>query len=106
MIRVLVKKQNKRITGFHIEGHSGYADAGEDIICAAVSALAVNCVNSMEEFTEDDFVLESDEAAGMIDLSMPAEYSRESEILLNSLVFGLRNISDTYGNQYVSVINH
>ncbi len=38
-----------------MEGHAGYADEGEDIICAAVSALALNFFNSVETFTEDGF---------------------------------------------------
>lgn len=39
--------------GIVIEGHAGYAEEGEDIICAAVSALAINFYNSVETFTED-----------------------------------------------------
>ena len=33
---------NAVYTGIVMEGHAGYADEGEDIICAAVSALALN----------------------------------------------------------------
>ena len=51
MIQVIVKKQNGNITGFHMEGHAGYADRGSDIVCASISVLAINCVNSIEEFT-------------------------------------------------------
>ena len=39
-----------------MEGHAGYADEGEDIICAAVSALALNFFNSVVAFSEDFFV--------------------------------------------------
>ena len=41
--------------GIVMEGHAGYAQEGEDIICAAVSALALNFFNSVETFTEDEF---------------------------------------------------
>ena len=37
-----------------IKGHAGYAEEGYDIICAAVSALTVNTINSIEQFTEED----------------------------------------------------
>ena len=43
------------VTGFDTSGHAGYAKQGEDIICAAISALVINAVNSIEEFTEDAF---------------------------------------------------
>ena len=38
-----------RITGFSISGHSGYAEAGQDIVCAAISAIV-----SMAEATIND----------------------------------------------------
>ena len=31
--------EDDRITGFSISGHSGYAEAGADIVCAAISAV-------------------------------------------------------------------
>jgi len=31
--------EDGRITGFSVSGHSGYAEAGQDIVCAAVSAV-------------------------------------------------------------------
>lgn len=40
-------------TGLTIDGHAGYAKTGNDIICAAVSALAQNLVSSIEALTRD-----------------------------------------------------
>ena len=37
--------EGERIVSFEVRGHSGYAQAGEDIVCAAVSS-AVNLVNA------------------------------------------------------------
>ena len=31
--------EEDRITGFSVSGHSGYAEAGADIVCAAISAV-------------------------------------------------------------------
>ena len=41
--------EGDRITGFSISGHSGYAEAGQDIVCAAVSAVV-----TMAEATIND----------------------------------------------------
>ena len=38
-----------------MQGHAGYAEPGQDIVCAAVSALVINTINAIEAFTEDDF---------------------------------------------------
>lgn len=105
MIQVIVKKQKENLTGFHMEGHSGYAEYGSDIICSGISALAINCVNSIEKFTEDTFSVESDEQRGMIDFQLSAESSKETQLLLRSFVLGVTEISKTYGSQYVMLIN-
>lgn len=104
MIRVIVKKQRDSITGFRIEGHSGYAGHGSDIICSAVSALAITCVNSIEEFTEDRFSVETDEERGLVDLEVIAA-SAETQLLLRSMLLGIQGIETTYGSQYVMIIN-
>ena len=43
MTKVTIFKQQGLYKGFEVSGHSGYADAGEDIVCAAISALTINC---------------------------------------------------------------
>ena len=103
MIQVKVEKQTENITAFHMEGHSGYADHGSDIICSAVSALAINCVNSIEELTDDTFIVEQEEERGMLDFRLQGTTSKETQILLQSMVIGLNGISKTYGEQYVTV---
>lgn len=105
MIQVIVKKNGKEITGFHIEGHSGYADSGRDIVCAAVSALAINCINSIDTFTDDVYHVGSEEESGMIDFNIQGEVSDEAGLLLKSLLLGLSEISKTYGKQYLTVRN-
>ena len=45
MIRAVFAKE-----GFTLSGHAGYADAGADIVCAAVSAMANLVCNAAEAF--------------------------------------------------------
>ena len=47
MITVEIRKSNGEYVGFSSKGHAGYADEGYDIICAAVSVLTVNTINSI-----------------------------------------------------------
>ena len=46
MTTVTFFTEGRRITGFQAEGHSGYAEAGEDIVCAAVTSAVrlLECV--------------------------------------------------------------
>lgn len=36
-----------------MSGHTGYAEKGHDIVCAAVSILIYNLQNSIERLTDD-----------------------------------------------------
>ena len=38
MTSITFHSADGRIDGFVVEGHSGYAEAGSDIVCAAISA--------------------------------------------------------------------
>ena len=38
----VIKTRNGDYIGFNCIGHSGYAEAGEDIVCAAISVLVIN----------------------------------------------------------------
>lgn len=104
MIKISVyKDENGRVNGFHCIGHAGYAEAGSDIICAAVSALTMTTVNSIESFTSDVFSYEEDPEQGMMDLKIVSPLSGASELLLNSLILGLSGIEEAYGRKYIRV---
>lgn len=89
--------------GIAIEGHAGYAEEGEDIICAAVSALAINFYNSVETFTEDPFEGAAGQEDVQFDFRFTSDISPESQLLMNSLVLGLQNIEKDYGRTYIII---
>ena len=88
--------------GICIRGHAGYAKAGEDIICAAVSVLALNFFNSVEAFTEDGFEGGAGES-GSFDFRFTSSISPESKLLIDSLVLGLQSIEEEYVKSYINV---
>ncbi|MBS6953408.1 MAG: ribosomal-processing cysteine protease Prp [Enterocloster asparagiformis] len=90
-------------TGVELKGHAGYAESGRDIVCAAVSALVLNMANSVETFTEDGFEGEMDEQTGGFSFHFTADISPESQLLMNSLVLGLRNIEKEYGERHIII---
>ena len=42
------KNQDGSYLGFDCFGHAGYAQAGDDIVCAGISALVINMINSLD----------------------------------------------------------
>ncbi len=93
-----------QFVGFEFLGHAGADEYGKDIVCAAVSALVINSVNSIESLTDDDFICDADEDSGMIKLRIKGKLSKESDLLLNSLYIGIQGIRDEDDNkQYVTL---
>ena len=98
-----VKVNLETITGFRTEGHAEYARHGKDIVCAAVSALVMNTMNSIHSFTSDVFDYNEHEKRGLVDFRIVSERSPESIVLLKSLVLGLQSIQEEYGEKYLRI---
>ena len=96
MTNITVYKADNLYIGFKVFGHSGYDESGRDIVCAGISALTINFINSVEEFMDDRFIVKTNEEDGMIDFKFESKPSKESQVLLDSLVFGLENLAKDY----------
>ena len=105
MTRCEFFRQNERITGFSVCGHSGYAEAGQDIVCAAISAAV-----SLTECTINDVcggkakVRVKDEDT-RITLTLPASCEEEDTIqaVLAGLLLYLVDLRDQYPD-YIEVL--
>ena len=107
MIRASIYYNKKKICGFEISGHAGYANPGEDIVCAAVSVLALNTVNAIERFTEHPFRAEADEEkGGRLKVLIPLEgmADHDTQLLLQTLEMGLSEIENEY-KEYLTLIH-
>lgn len=87
-------------TGLTVDGHAEYAKIGNDIICAAVSALTQGLVHSLKSLTNDEIAYRIDD--GHVDI----EYKDLSErgcLLVDSFFIAASDIQRTYGTDYVQV---
>ena len=105
MIRITIFEREKGVyTGFRMEGHAGYAEYGNDIVCAAVSVLVINTINALERFTGDDFEHAIHQEEDVVSLEMTSvPVSSDAELLLKTLVLGLQAIEEEYGKTYIRV---
>ena len=84
-------------------GHTGYADAGEDIVCAAISMLVINTINSLEALTDAKILVEAEEDSGLIDLKFQEDPEKDGILLMDSLILGLKGVVKQYGKQYLKL---
>ena len=101
MITIKVRKKNGSYEEFISKGHAGYAEAGQDIVCAAVSALIITTVNSLEKFTDDKFDVQ--EKDGFVSIHFRNDLSVRGMLLMDSLLLGLTEIAGSYNNRYLTV---
>lgn len=99
-----VKVNLESVTGFRTEGHAEFARHGKDIVCAAVSILVMNTINSFEAFTSAVFDYSENEKKGIIEFKVLSEGTPETTLLFKSLLLGLQSIQDEYGEKYLRIV--
>ena len=98
-----VKVNLESVTGFRTEGHAEYARHGKDIVCAAVSMLVTNTINSIEAFTSAVFEYKEDEKKGQMEFKIISEPTSDIKLLFKSLLLGLQGIQEEYGEKYLRI---
>ena len=89
MTTVRFRTEGNRVTGFDSVGHSGYAEEGEDIVCAAITS-AIRLV----EATINDVMglcasVKVDRHTGSIAFRLPGGLSPAAEATCQNLLTGL-----------------
>ena len=103
MIRVVIGKRDGYISSYKISGHAGYADHGKDIICSAISMIAINTANSLSALADEVFEASQDEDKGLLEIRFDHKPNEKAEILLDSLELGVQGVIDQYGSEFVSL---
>ena len=85
------------------KGHAGYADPGYDIVCAAISALTINTINSIHKFTGDEIETFTDEEQGIIRFHFINAPSKDADLLLRSYELGVTSIFEEYGKKFLNI---
>ena len=93
-----------------LTGHANSGPYGYDLVCAAVSALAIGSINSLAElggYTPE--VEMDDETGGYLSVTLPTMLTEDQEhtssILLESLLLSLRSVANEYSD-YVTIVEH
>ena len=77
-------------------GHSGFGLSGSDIVCASISILVINTINSIEELAKEKIVTENNENEGFIECHFPDQINDKTKLLM---VMGLKEIEKNYGKR-------
>lgn len=98
MIRVRVQReQSGAIAAFKVEGHSGYADHGQDIVCAGVTALVDTAVLALKRIAGVPHDARQGDGLTEVRLKPGATAAQEqAQIILETMLLGLKDIEKHY----------
>ena len=89
MTTITFRTEGDRIIGFDSQGHSGYAEEGSDIVCAAISStvgLVVTTINDVLGLAASVKVREEDAS---ISLRLPGSLGPTAENTCQNLLTGM-----------------
>ena len=91
MITVKLFKTDGKVTGVKSFGHSGLAESGNDILCAAVSTLvqtaylAISDIYGKVDYKKGD---------GLFEFNVPQGH--DAEVIIRAMYLGLQDLSSGY----------
>jgi len=93
MIKVSKESKNNVTFKVVIDGHSGYAESGYDIVCASVSSIVTTSVNMMVRLDKDAISYETKDGFIKIEISKHNEFI---DIVLENMLDLLEELATTY----------
>ena len=105
MTRVEFRDEGGRITGFCCQGHSGYAEAGADIVCAAVTSAIRMAECTINDVCGSHARTRVSQADASVTLQLPARCDEEETVqaVLAGLLLTLCELRDEYPD-YLEVL--
>ena len=100
MTTVTFHSAGGRLDGFAVEGHSGYAEEGRDIDCAAISAAVGLTECTVNEVMGLGAPVKAREENARISLKLPPSLNEASDNLCQALLTGLLVYLQTMGEEY------
>ena len=98
MIQVRVAETNGTITSMCITGHAEYAEAGQDLVCAAVSGIAFGLLNALDELVPSSQLQLTDNIIS-VKITHPDE---KSDCVMRTGLIQLKTVEQQY-KKYIKV---
>ena len=100
MIKVLINYEENTFKSLEVKGHANSAPHGEDLVCAAVSAILTGGANSLKDIK--NFHIELQEGKALI--KAIDTVSSHDEVVLETIITSLKTIEESYG-QFIQIKN-
>ncbi|MBR3988141.1 MAG: ribosomal-processing cysteine protease Prp [Clostridia bacterium] len=103
MIKVSFVIKRGLIHGFTVEGHSGFGEEGNDIVCAAVSSAAYMTVNTITDVLNLRPKIKAKD--GFMTIKLSSKQSEKAQVILCGFRLHLTELSKDYNNNLTVTIS-
>ena len=87
------------ITGFEFKGHAGFAESGQDIVCAACSLVSIGLLNAIDEMCSEQCELLKEDNRIYIEVK---ESNERLQTILNAGIIQYRTLAEEFG-KYIRI---
>ena len=106
MTVIKINKQNNQIISVECNGHAGFADNGQDIVCSAISSLTQGCALGLLKVANINIEISKDDKTGYYKIQIPNNISKnqreQANTLLNTLELCLKDLQKGY-SKYIKL---
>ena len=106
MTKIVFFKKGEDFVRIESQGHAGYAEAGNDIVCAAVSALLQGAALGVLKVAGVKARYQTNEKKGSLSLALPEEMKederRDCRVILRTLFESVSDLQSGY-SEFISV---
>lgn len=95
MVKVFIERKNGKIIEFYGKGHANYSEYGEDIVCAAISAVTQQTALGIIKYLKLKPKMEMKDGflrINLRELQLSDQKRRELDILLETMELMLKEI--------------
>ena len=92
MIKITIKRENKSVYEIVIKGHANHGTFGNDIVCAAVSTMAITTVNGIVSLEDS---LDYEDNSGLLEIRVK-RVTDTNQKLLENMITMLEELKSQY----------
>ncbi len=94
MIRIKLTERQGKVETLLAEGHAGYAEMGQDLVCAGVSCITIGTNNALDELAPGTFQTETRE--GYLKIRILNLDDPTAQLILRTAWIQLQTIAESY----------
>ena len=98
MITVTVLREHGTVVGFNVSGHANMGEYGEDLVCAAVSAVVQTAILGITEVChiKAGVLIEEGQTRCILEKDVTNEALNSAGVVFETMIAGLKSIQSSY----------